>query len=516
MSAAHGSPWGSELEQMQEKRRRALGMGGPERVQRQHELDKLTARERIDRLLDPGSFLELGMLATQQSTRAQMEGRYTAADGLIVGYGRIDGREVMVGVEDFTVMGGSEGRVGGLKRERMLDIALQRKLPVVWLLDGVGARAGESLRGSWVGGRFFLTMARLSGQTPQVGLVLGPCAGGPALMAPLLDFVVMVEGISMLAAGGPPVVEAATGEKISKEELGGSKVHCYLTGVADNEAPSEEAAFAMARRYLSYFPASSWQLPPRTPAPLVAPPPPGDILALIPRRSTRPYDMHKVLDLIVDRESLFPLKPGYAPSMITALARIDGHAVGIMANQPAVRAGVIDAAASDKATHFIQLCDAFHIPLVFFADVPGFMTGRQAEREGVLRHGLRVAWALGHCSVPMVSVVVRKAFGMGGVAMCGQGLGQVLTLAWPTAEFGTMPMSGAIRAAHRRDLEAGAADLATLAQGYETYNDIFGPPESFQVDDIVDPNETRGRIARALDAARADGRPVAYTHGIMP
>jgi acetyl-CoA carboxylase carboxyltransferase component len=510
------SRWQPQLDALAQRRKKALGMGGPERVRRQQELGKLTVRERIEKLLDPGSLLELGMLATQQSDRIQMAGRYTAADGLIVGYGRISGREVLLGAEDFTVMGGSEGRIGMVKRNRLLDIALKRKLPMIWLLDGVGARVEENLRGYWVGGDCFLKMSQLSGQAPQIGVVLGPCAGGPALMAPLLDFLIMVEGISMLASGGPPIVEAAIGEKITKEELGGSKVHCYLTGLADNEVPSEEAAFDMVRRYLSYFPQSSWELPPRSSPEQIRPPAPGDILSLIPKDFKRPYDMRPILNFIVDRESLFEIKPTYAQSIITALARIDGYVVGIVANQPLVNAGVLNAAASDKATRFIQVCDAYHIPLIFFADVPGFMAGRTAERENILRRGLRIAYVLGQSTVPMVSIVVRKTFGMGGVAMCGQGMGQFLTLAWPTAKFGTMPMSGAIRAAHHRDLETGGADMDNLEKGHETYDDVFATAESFQVDEIIHPNETRDRLARVLGAIRENPLPVTYKHGIMP
>lgn len=510
------SQWQAQVDAMEARRTRALGMGGPERVERQHRSGRLTVRERIERFLDAGSFLELGMLATHQSARPQMVGRYTAADGLIVGYGRIDGREILLGAEDFTVMGGSEGKIGILKRNRMLEIAMRRKLPVVWLLDGVGARVEETLRGYWVNGEFFLTMSQLSGQVPQIGLVLGPCAGGPALMAPLLDFVIMVEGISMLAAGGPPIVEAAIGEKVDKEELGGSKVHCYLTGVADNEVPTEEAAFDAARCYLSYFPQSSWELPPLVPKGEVRPPPPGDILELLPPSPRHPYDMLAVLSLIADEGSLFEIKPGYAQSMITALARVEGHPVGIVANQPMVRAGVIDSDAADKATHFIQLCDAYHLPLIFFSDVPGFMTGKEAEREGILRRGLRIAYVLGQSTTPMISVVVRKTFGMGGVAMCGQNMGQVLTLAWPTAQFGTLPMSGALHAAHHRDLALGEAMMGDLEAGHKAFDDVFAPAESFQVDDVIHPNETRARVARALDAARADRRPVAYRHGVMP
>jgi acetyl-CoA carboxylase carboxyltransferase component len=301
---------------------------------------------------------------------------------------------------------------------------------------------------------------------------------------------------------------------VTKEELGGSKIHTRISGVADNEAPGEHAAMDLVRSYLSYFPSSAWQSPPVSEP--VAPSGQDDILHIIPRQPARPYSMHKVLSCIFDGDSILEIKPAYAPNMITALARLEGHPVGIVANQPAVRAGIIDAAAADKATHFLQLCDAYHLPLIFFADVPGFMTGTKAEQEGTLRRGLRMAHVLGHTTVPMVSIVVRKAFGMGGVAMGGSGMGQNLTLAWPTAQFGTMPMRGAVQAAHRRELEAGTRTLEELSAGYETYNDIFGPAESFQVDDIVHPGETRGRVARALAAARQDPQPRGYKHGIMP
>ncbi len=508
-----GSPRATALARLAERRATALAMGGEERVARQHANGKLTIRERLDVLLDADSFLELGMHATQQSDRSTMAGRTTPADGLVVGYGRIDGREVLVGGEDFTVMGGSEGKVGMLKRDRLLEIALKRQLPVIWLLDGVGARTGESLRGSWVGGAFFIAMSQLSGRVPQIGVVLGPCAGGPALMAPLLDFLVMVEGISMLAAGGPPIVEAAIGERISKEDLGGSKVHTRISGVADNEVADEHAAFALVRRYLAFFPSNADQLPPLADA---VEPPPGDVLALIPASSKRAYDMRRVLELIVDGGSGLEIKPEYARNMITTLARVGGHPVGILANQPMVRSGSIDGPAADKATHFIQLCDAFHIPLLFFADVPGVLTGAEAERAGTLRRGLRVAYALGQCDVPMVSIVVRKCFGMGGAAMCGKGMGAVLTLAWTTAEFGTMPLGGAVRAAHRREIELGLVDVKDLEAEYLDYSDNFAPAESFQIDDVIDPNETRARVARVLDAMRAGEPRVGFRHGIMP
>jgi acetyl-CoA carboxylase carboxyltransferase component len=497
-------------------------MGGDERVARQHAQGKLTARERIALLVDRDSFTELGLLATHQSQRPEMQGVYTPADGVIIGYGRIDGREVLIGAEDFTVMGGSVGLTGIVKRERVLELAQQTKVPTVWLLDGSGARANEWVRGGWVGGRHFTMMSHLSGIVPQVVAAIGPCAGDPALMAPLADFVVMVKGTSMLAAGGPPIVEAAIGEKVSKEELGGSVVYCYISGVGDNEAENDENCLLMIRRYLSYFPTNVYSLPPRIET--------GDdperreeaLLSIVPRNRKRPYDMMQVIQHIADRDTVFAVKPRYGSSVITCLARMDGDVVGFVANQPLYFAGIIDGPAADKMTHFIQLCDAFHIPLIFLSDVPGFMTGSASERDATLRRGLRIAYAMAFVTVPKVSVVLRKAYGMGAVAMCGHQSGQVLTLVWPSGEFGALPVEGGVSAGHKSALEA-ASDQAQARVEFENYYNQFGSPfstaETFNFDDLVDPRETRPLIIRALRTARAGNsaplRPKTR-HGIMP
>jgi acetyl-CoA carboxylase carboxyltransferase component len=440
----------------------------------------------------------------------------------IIGYGRIDGREVLVGAEDFTVMGGSVGQTGILKRERILELAQQTKVPVVWLLDGSGARATEYVRGGWVGGRHFTMMSHLSGVVPQVVAAMGPCAGDPALMAPLADFVVMVKGTSMLAAGGPPIVEAAIGEKVSKEELGGSFVHCHISGVADNEAENDEDCLRIIRRYLSYFPTNVYSLPPRLDT--------GDdperreeiLLSIVPRNRKRPYDMRRVIQCIADRDSLFEIKPQYGSSVITCLARMDGEVVGFVANQPLQLAGIIDGPAADKMTHFIQLCDAFHIPLIFLSDVPGFMTGSVSEREATLRRGLRIAYAMAFVTVPRVSVVLRKAYGMGAVAMCGHQGSQILTLVWPSGEFGALPVEGGVSAGHKSALERAEDQTRTRAE-FESYYSQFGSPlstaETFNFDDLIDPRDTRPLIIRALRTARAGNTaPLGpkTRHGIMP
>ena len=356
--------WQQETDEIRRRRLAALALGGADRVARQHAQGKKTARERLDLLLDSGSFTELGLLATHQSQRPEMQGVHTAADGFIMGYGRIDGREVLVGAEDFTVMGGSVGTTGLLKRERLLELAHQNRVPAVWLFDGSGARALEYVRAGWVGGPHFALMSKLSGIVPQVAAAMGPCAGDPALMAPLADFVVMVKGTSMLAAGGPPVVEAAIGEKVSKEELGGSSVHCYVSGVADNEADSDESCLRMIRAYLAYFPTNVWSRPPRVAT--------GDdperrdqeLLSIVPRDRKRAYDVQRLIRHVVDRGTVFEIKPELLPLRSSpAWREWTARWSGVVASQPLHLAGMIDGAAADKMTHFIQLCDAFHIPL---------------------------------------------------------------------------------------------------------------------------------------------------------
>jgi acetyl-CoA carboxylase carboxyltransferase component len=519
----HGMSWQQEVDEIRRRRLQALEMGGVQRVERQHAQGKLTARERLDLLLDRGSWSELGLLANHQSQRPEMQDVRTPADGFILGYGRIDGREVLVGAEDFTVMGGSVGTSGLLKRERLLELGHQTKVPVVWLFDGSGARASEYVRAGWVGGPHFATMSRLSGIVPQVVGVMGPCAGDPALMAPLADFVVMVRGTSMMAAGGPPVVEAAIGERVSKEELGGSSVHCYVSGVADNEADDDQHCLRLIRDYLAYFPTNVWALPPRVET--------GDdperrdeeLLAIVPRDRKRPYDMQRVLRHLVDRDSIFEIKPTYCRSVITCLARMDGEVVGVVASQPLHLAGMIDGPAADKMAHFIQLCDAFHVPLVFLSDVPGFMTGKVSEREGTLRRGLRIAYALAWSTVPKVSVVLRKAYGMGAVAMCGHRGGQVLTLVWPSGEFGALPVGGGVSAGHRAAIESAddpEGKRAALEDYYHQFGGAFSTAETFGFDDLIDPRDTRPLIIRALRAARA-GRAATplgpkLRHGITP
>jgi len=512
-----------EIAKLQERKRQATDMGGAEKVQRQHQRGKLAARERIDYLMDEGSFQEYGMLADRLGWRPGQQ--ITPADAVITGFGTVNGRTTGVVAEDATVLGGSTGLGANIrKRLRMTELATQERVPLVWLFDGAGARSQdlaykpEGLPNV----DNFLAIGRLSGVAPQVGVVMGGCAGMPALEASMLEFLIMVRGTAMLAAGGPPVVLTSIGLKVSKEELGGADVHCRISGVADNPADSERDALDMVKAYLSYLPQNAWEFPPKMDTGGSIEPDTGRLLDLIPASLRKSYDMKQVIDCIVDRDSFFEIKPLFAPNMITGLARLNGETVGIIANQPCTLSGAITAKAGQKERHFIDLCTAFHIPLVFLVDVPGVMTGPESEREGALRAGLSVAYALAWSNVPKFTVVLRKAFGFGGSAMCGYGARQTLTLAWPTADFSSLPIDAAIEAAHAGELETAEdpqALLAKLKAEYELFAGAYPAAADFNVDDVIDPRETRKRLIQALSLSlnrRSQPAEPATRRGIMP
>lgn len=515
-------PFKKEPEELKQRRRQALQMGGPDKVKRQHQQGKLTARERIELLMDPGTFQEYGLLATHQSHRPEMADKITPADGVITGFGRIDGRRAGVIAEDFTVLGGSVGLTHAMKKIRMVGIATQERVPLVWLLDGAGARAEEFIGEGLPSVFHHLMIARMSGVAPQIGVIMGPSAGDSSLIGSLLEFIIMVKGTGMMAAGGPPIVLAATGEQVSKQELGGVEVHCVISGVADNPAEDDRDAILVTKRYLSYLPNNAWEYPPSIPPDDDPERKDDELLEILPSNPRQTYDMKRIINCIVDRGSFFEIKPLYAQMMITGLARINGHPVGIVANQPLVYAGAITAKAAQKERHFIDLCSAYHIPLVFLVDVPGVMTGPDSEREGALRYGLAVAYSLGWANVPKITIVVRKAFGFGGSAMCGYGAGQTLTLAWPSADFGSLPMSGGLLAAYGADLATSKDPKVLEKQLEEAYKKYCGPYPAaaiFNVDDVIDPRETRPRITRALDLAlsrRSVPPSPVMRHGVMP
>ncbi|MDP6624195.1 MAG: carboxyl transferase domain-containing protein [Alphaproteobacteria bacterium] len=511
------------LEELERRHADSLLLGGERRIERQRKQGKLTARERIDALVEPGSFEELGQLASHVHTPVpKTAGKRTPADGVVTGFGRVAGRTIGVVSEDFTVLGGSVGLNNLIKKNRMVELAGRDRVPLIWFFDGAGARTDESIGEGLAPMHHFMAIAKLSGIVPQACAVMGPVAGDSALIAAMIEFIVMVRGTGMLAAGGPPLVQSALGHTVDKEELGGSDVHCRISGVADNVAEDDLDAITQIKTFLSYLPQNAYQYPPD----LAPEDDPGrreeELLDLIPENRRRPYDMYRAIELIVDRGSYFDIKPDYARMMITGLARLNGRVIGVIANQPKVQAGSITAAAGAKQRHFMDLCNAFHLPIVSFMDTPGVMTGPQSEREGALRAGMTIAHSYAFARVPLLTVALHKGIGYGACAMGGYGAGQSTVLAWPTADFNAIPLESGIQAAYRADLEAAedpAALRAELEAAFGKLCGAFPAAEQMKIDDIIDPRETRPRLIAALERAlhrrHAPAEP-AMRHGILP
>jgi acetyl-CoA carboxylase carboxyltransferase component len=513
--------WLERVEDLRNRRNTALEMGGPEKVKRQHNEGKLTARERMDLLFDRGTFTEYGILAMSLNERLKMEKKKTPADAVIVGYGRINGRMTCAIAEDFTVLGGSVGHTHWLKNWRTVQLAKSSKVPLIWMMDGAGARSEETINLGLPNVDHFLEISRTSGIVPQVALAMGPCSGDSSLQVSLIEFIIMVKGHGELFAGGPPVVYSAIGEVIGKEDLGGSKIHCRVSGLGDNEAESDEAAIAMTKEYLSYLPQSAYEYPPYVDTHDPADRMEGELLDIVPAER-KPYDMKRIIRCVVDNGKDFEIKPLFAPNLITTLARLGGHTVGIIANQPKVMAGTVDAKGAAKYRHFVDLCSAYHVPIVYLTDIPGVMTGSEAERQGTLRAGLACAYAVAFADVPIITVVIKKAFGYGGSAMGGYGAGQAGVFAWPTADFGAIPLAGGVLAAYKKEIEAAPDPEVKRREIESKFLDAGGPypaAAKFNVDDVIDPRETRPRIIRALELAlnrrTVPAAPV-VRHGIMP
>jgi acetyl-CoA carboxylase carboxyltransferase component len=501
------------VEKLEEQRRRNEGLGGPERIERQHAKGKLTARERLQRLFDENTFEEMGLLAGAEGHLPEEEdaSRPTSADGVITGVGEIDGRPVAAAIYDFTVFGGSIGTVGERKVARMRDLALKHRIPMVWLVDSAGARleAGgdvdpRRLAGFADTGYLFREQVVMSGVVPQVAAMVGPGAAGTAYIPALADFVPMVKGTSSLALGGPYLVESVVGEKVTEEELGGSKVHTEVSGVADAEYPDDVACLSAIREYLSFFPSHCEERPPRRPTADPFDRRDEALLTVVPDSPRQAFDMHKVILSLVDDRKFFPLKPRFARNLITGLARIDGWPVGVVANNSMYLGGILDVNAADKAARFINLCDAFQVPLLFLQDVPGFMVGTKVEQQGIIRHGAKMMYAAASATVPKFTVVVRKGYGAGYYVMNGRAFEPDLFIAWPGSEIGVMGAEGMVAIAARKLLQgAGSPEAAEamkkeLAEGLRQHIRIERTAALAMVDDVVDPRDTRRLLARAL------------------
>lgn len=496
--------WAPLLADLDRRRTAARAMGGPEKLARYRDRGGVDARTRVARLLDPGTFVELGTLAGDGTV---------PADAFVAGSGLVDGRPVLVGAEDFTVAGGSIGVPNGSKRARLALLARQERVPLVLMLEGAGHRATNALAPHRPAPNDLMALAELAGLVPTVSIVTGPSAGHGALAAPLSDFVVMVDGAAALFAAGPPLVADATGEQGTKEELGGPAVHAVASGVAHNVAADVDDALAQARRYLSYLPSNAWQHPPAGDTGDVGERVLTELLDIVPPNPRRPYDMRAVLACLFDAGSLFELQPAYGSAVITALARLGGRAVAVVANQPMVRAGAVDVAAATKAARFIEVTSAFHLPLVMLADNPGVLPGSASERAGILRAAARMFAAQHRCGVPKLHVTIRKAFGFGSSVMGMNAFdGQTVSLAFPGVILGGIPAAVGGRTA-KADAETQRALVDTEAAG------PWRLAASVTYDEVVDPRELRNALLAGLRlaAARLTGpaEPVTRT-GYLP
>ncbi|MGA8923250.1 MAG: acyl-CoA carboxylase subunit beta [Candidatus Dormiibacterota bacterium] len=500
--------YGELVADLHAKRRKNLGMGGEERIAKQHQRGKLTVRERIDLLFDEGTFVELGLLAHQQPVRGgESDPEGTPADGVVTGHGQVDGREVWVIAYDFTVMAGSMGAVGEqFKAARVRELALRYRKPLVWLLDSAGARIQEAAGSTFAGtGFLFYDQVVMSGVIPQVAAMLGPCSAGTAYIPGLADFVPMVKGTSSMSLGGARLVKAATGEDVTDHDMGGSQIHCYESGVGDNEVADDTECIATVKRFLSYLPSSNAEPPPFR----ETGDPPDRLVEgldkIVPANPRAAYDVRKVIKAVFDHSSWLEIKPSWAKNIVVGFARAAGHSVGIVANQPLQKGGILDSDAADKAARFIRMCDAFNVPLVYLMDVPGFLVGSQVEKQGIIRHGAKMLYATSEATVPKVTVIMRKAYGAGYYVMCGKGYEPDTIVAWPLAEISVMGPEGAVNIIFNKQIEASDNPEETRAQMISAIRAQINPYLAAgwaMIDDVIDPAETRRVIVSGIEQAR--------------
>ncbi len=511
------------LERLRAAKAKAREMGGEKAVEKHRDRGRRNVRERLELLFDAGSFLEIGLHADHAGVSRDLKDRSAPADGVVTGWGKIDGRDCFVIAYDFTVLAGTMGRTGEAKCARIRDLALREKRPIVWLVDSGGARVQE------LGGSFFATtgylfreQVTLSGVVPQLSVVLGPGAAGTAYIPALSDCVIIVRGQGTLALGGPPLVKAVLNETVSEEDLGGAEVHLTRSGVAHIGADDDAHAMQLARQYLSFFPAHCEEAPPVKAGDRAVEP--GDeLVQLVPDDPATPFDMQKLIDLIVDdAQECLGYMTDFGPSLITCFARVAGRPVGIVANQSLHLGGVLENDSSVKAARFISLCDAFGIALVFLQDVPGFLVGSRVERSGIIRHGAKMLFAVSRATVPKLTFVVRKAYGAGYFVMCGRAYEPDYIAAWPTAEIALMGAGGAVNIMYGNKLAELPADQAAAKRKEleDAYRSEVSPERAaalFGVDDVIDPRDTPGIIARVLElsAGKEVLRP-RRKHGIFP
>ena len=493
--------------------------GGPERVAKQHAAGKMTARERLEAFFDPGSFNETDPFVTHRATGFGMEERRVPGDGVVCGFGAVEGRPICAFAQDATVFGGALGEAHATKIVKVMDLARKAGVPIVGLNDSGGARIQEGVRSLGGYGDVFLRNAHLSGVVPQVSLVLGPCAGGAVYSPAITDFVIMTRGTSQMFITGPDVVKEVTGETVSFDELGGADAHASTSGVSHFTAENDAQAIALARRLLGYLPLNNLEEPPASGS--VEPPASAaaELRSVVPEDANAPYDVRSVIDRIVDPGSFLEVHAAWAPNIVVGLARLEGRVVGLVANNPGQLAGTLDILASTKAARFVRTCDAFNIPLITLVDVPGFLPGTAQEHGGIIRHGAKLLYAYAEATVPMQTVILRKAYGGAYDVMCSKHLGGDLNFAWPSAEIAVMGAEGAVKILFRSAEANGTGNghPERVAEYRTQFMNPYLAAERGYIDDVIDPAETRPRLVAglALLSSKRDDRP-AKKHGNIP
>ncbi len=490
------------MEELRARQRAAEQGGGPERRQRQHDEGKLSARERIELLLDEGSFEEIDKLVTHRCRDFGMERQVVPGDGFVTGYGRVDGRLVFVYAQDFTVFGGSLSETNAQKICKIMDLALKTGSPVIGLNDSGGARFQEGVVSLAGYADIFLRNTLASGVIPQISAVMGPCAGGAVYSPAITDFVFMVDRTSYMFVTGPEVIKTVTHEDVSKEELGGAGTHNSVSGVGHFTAADDAECLRMVRHLLSFLPRNNREDPPRRPSDDPIGRMDSSLDQIVPADSSLPYDIKEVIRRVVDDGEFFEVHEHWARNMVVGFARMDGRPIGIVANQPAFLAGCLDIDSSVKGARFVRFCDAFNIPLLTFEDVPGFLPGTGQEFGGIIRHGAKLLYAFAEATVPKITVITRKAYGGAYCVMGSKHIRTDVNLAWPSAEIAVMGAEGAVNIVYRRELASAADQDAARTQKLREFRDRFANPfvaaERGYVDDVIEPRETRPRVIRAL------------------
>ncbi len=503
------------------RKEEATHPGSVKAIERQHDKGKMTARERVEYLLDEGSFQELDMLARHRAHGVGLDHTRPWTDGVITGFGTIDGRQVCVFSQDFTVFGGALGEVFAEKIHKIMDLALSLGVPMIGINDGAGARIQEGVVSLHSYGGIFHRNVLSSGVIPQISVIMGPCAGGAVYSPAMTDFIFMVNNTSHMFITGPDVVKAVTGEEVTLEELGGAMTHATKSGVATFVAPDEKSCLDDVRYLLSFLPSNNLEEPPYVEpedAPDRLTP---ELIQMIPSSSNQPYDMKKVIYAVVDDGEYLEVHSHWAQSITCGLGRIDGHVVGIVGNQPSVLAGVLDISSSEKASRFVRMCDSFNIPLVTFVDVPGFMPGTDQEYGGIIRHGAKLLYAYCEATVPRIQLITRKAYGGAYVVMNSKSIGADLAYAWPSAEMAVMGPEGAVEIVYRRELKEAADPAVRRSELVDEYRERHANPylaaERGFIDDIIDPTDTRKVLSGALGMLRSKREELPRRkHGNVP